>query len=902
MSEHNVERSESIDNTCPVCHDVFEIFAIGPCDHPVCYRCSTRMRVLCDQMDCPICRSPMPQVAFVYKKILFKNINLRNCIPNRKFKIFFEDEKIEGCYLDLLELRCKICRKRDPDKSFNQLQTHMRREHQLFACELCVTHLKIFPFQRKFYTRQTLAVHRRMGDEDDKSYKGHPLCEFCDTRYNDKDELWKHLRKDHFFCHFCDQRGSNEFYDQYPDLMKHFSESHFLCSEDDCANSSTRFTHAFASEIDLKAHKASVHGKNMSKAQSREARTIELDFQLPPRRQGNNRGNDYDSGRNYERSNRRRDRDYDDDLHRAIEASKESATNSQAKPAAEERVPDSVHDFPSLNGATVPVLSVAHNYFNRPKIQEEDFPTLSSSAANKQQNQAPVKQYSSVMNPPVDKKPPPVVKAESKPVSLGSVSKTFRPQAAPKMTEDEYPALGGGGNTVPNGKSSPASNSSAGWIKKGGSQSKTSPVTVSSPVVRSAPPTRTTMKDDNEFPTLETSGPRKNHIFVQSLKSKPKQENLEKMQKSKKIDDESFELPDSYYSSFDDLKQKPVENEAELVIEVPKQTMPSSLNDFPDLPARSSKTVNSGNEQKKKKKPKKEKTTTKVTPQFAQETNASLNDIALALVSGKTVNKPSKPTDWFDNPPISIEPLNEMTRNTAVLSTSTEKPINSENGSYESKGKLSNLDIASTDSEEKTSYFDKEDKASPGFTETLLTKLNSTVSAPPGFRPAPCPPPGFNVSYIYIQPAGFTERNSNLVKQIRESLSGIEEGFSNFKALSGQFRQGGMDASDYYNNCLTLMGDENFECIFPELLALLPDISKQQELWEVHGTAAGKTARSKNFSRRKEDLKGTQLSQCQTCGQVLLKRDLLDHHSQHNNLAEFPSLSGLSGLSKVICK
>lgn len=57
-----IERSESVDNTCPVCHDVIEIYAVGPCDHRVCYRCSTRMRVLCEQMDCPICRSHMPQV------------------------------------------------------------------------------------------------------------------------------------------------------------------------------------------------------------------------------------------------------------------------------------------------------------------------------------------------------------------------------------------------------------------------------------------------------------------------------------------------------------------------------------------------------------------------------------------------------------------------------------------------------------------------------------------------------------------------------------------------------------------------------------------------------------------------------------------------------------------------
>ena len=71
--------------------------------------------------------------------------------------------------------------------------------------------------------------------------------------------------------------------------MDHFADSHYLCTEGECGNPSTRFTHAFVSEIDLKAHKASTHGKGFTKAQSREARTLELDFQLPPRRRGNKR-------------------------------------------------------------------------------------------------------------------------------------------------------------------------------------------------------------------------------------------------------------------------------------------------------------------------------------------------------------------------------------------------------------------------------------------------------------------------------------------------------------------------------------------------------------------------------------------------------------------------------------
>ena len=50
-------------DVCPVCHEAVDIFAIGHCDHPICYRCSTRMRVLCDHMYCPICRTDLNQVS-----------------------------------------------------------------------------------------------------------------------------------------------------------------------------------------------------------------------------------------------------------------------------------------------------------------------------------------------------------------------------------------------------------------------------------------------------------------------------------------------------------------------------------------------------------------------------------------------------------------------------------------------------------------------------------------------------------------------------------------------------------------------------------------------------------------------------------------------------------------------
>lgn len=72
---------------------------------------------------------------------------------------------------------------------------------------------QVFTHERRYYDRKKLAEHRRVGDEDDRSHKGHPLCEFCDERFFDNDELIRHLRKEHYFCHFCEADGiNNQFY------------------------------------------------------------------------------------------------------------------------------------------------------------------------------------------------------------------------------------------------------------------------------------------------------------------------------------------------------------------------------------------------------------------------------------------------------------------------------------------------------------------------------------------------------------------------------------------------------------------------------------------------------------------------------------------------------------------
>ncbi|KAF4529921.1 hypothetical protein B566_EDAN018058 [Ephemera danica] len=277
-------------NTCVVCFKNVEFYSVGQCDHPVCFECSTRMRVLCQQNECPICRQDMPKVIFADQVRPFRN--LREKSWERKYKIGFANEAVEAAFRRLLLHSCKVCQNRPEFKTFAALKDHMRREHELFYCDLCVDNLKIFAFERRCYKRSELGQHRRRGDSDDRSHRGHPLCEFCDERFMDNDELFRHLRRNHLFCHFCDADGYHRYFGQFNDfchrsydyLREHFRNEHYLCEEGDCKEE--KFTSVFRSDIDLKAHRAMVHARTLGKAGAKQARTLELEFTLAPRPRG----------------------------------------------------------------------------------------------------------------------------------------------------------------------------------------------------------------------------------------------------------------------------------------------------------------------------------------------------------------------------------------------------------------------------------------------------------------------------------------------------------------------------------------------------------------------------------------------------------------------------------------
>jgi len=113
----------------------------------------------------------------------------------------------------------------------------------------------------------------------------------------------------------------------------------------------------------------------------------------------------------------------------------------------------------------------------------------------------------------------------------------------------------------------------------------------------------------------------------------------------------------------------------------------------------------------------------------------------------------------------------------------------------------------------------------------------SKGAPPPGFQNAvpaaakkPAPPPGFKAPaqvYRYQEPSNFVGRNQKLLSDIMALIGGKSVEFDRFKSLSSRFRSGGLTSEVYHSECLNLIERPTFEKFFPQLLALLPDISKQ---------------------------------------------------------------------------
>lgn len=112
----------------------------------------------------------------------------------------------------------------------------------------------------------------------------------------------------------------------------------------------------------------------------------------------------------------------------------------------------------------------------------------------------------------------------------------------------------------------------------------------------------------------------------------------------------------------------------------------------------------------------------------------------------------------------------------------------------------------------------------PGFGPTAdMSKPASASRAPPGFASRS----KIKSNAVYQQPDNFGERNRQLLSSFSLLFGGKSLEFSEFKSQSTKFRSGKVSSKEYYDYCLDSAGNKTFNELLPELVALLPDIKKQ---------------------------------------------------------------------------
>ncbi|XP_063897226.1 E3 ubiquitin-protein ligase ZNF598-like [Helicoverpa armigera] len=800
--------SNSNENTCVVCFKNVLYYSIGECDHPVCFECSTRMRVLCLQNECPICRQDLSRVVFTdtvqpYKEL--RNRVFTDRLFERQFKIGFCSEEIKQAYEALLENRCKICDKIPPFRTFTMLSDHMRKVHERYFCDLCVKHLRIFTMERKCYTRQELAHHRRRGDVDDTSHRGHPLCEFCEERFMDADELYRHLRKEHLYCHLCDADGRNLYYASHSALAHHFRTDHYLCEEGECAGQ--HLTAVFRSEIDLKAHKATVHGRGMARGAARQARTLELQFNITPHPVVQRQPRD-----------RREDRERQEPV-----VTPTPPTMSQANIDT-----GSVEQFPRLSAAPAApglVLSAPHRAYKGVDgltRNDKNFPALDGSAGPSRAPQPAPKSTTVAATIVRNTKPSVSIQLHSQPASASNFRLTQTsghrsvPQKKPPpiSNDDDFPSLGIARDDHPS-------------IGAG---------TVQAPKVA--------LINSQEMQALKS-----NHVQNHHKKAPLSSEAFPALSATAA----PVAPPQWITVSKPKEKQKPARSEP------PPQPREPSFNpvaDFPTLPVNLTKskskkqqpqpqpqpppTQNTNDNTKLSKKEKKKQNSKKENLLDTYHVNGT-NDKKLLRESYASVNATNN---------------NQTVEDKKVKTVDTTAPVNNEKNRNGGNGDFS---LAAKDYPPLNSRSDN----------SLPTKKMVNGSVPPGFKARPsCDGMTFTNSagqtfsaplHTYIPPPNFEHRNRALVKKFSVAL-GSDAAVEDFKVASRAFRDGGISAEQFVSHCGAALGGA-WEGVFCELVALLPDIGKQQELVRERGAAG--------------------LAVCGTCGQLLAPPDAAAHDAAH---------------------
>lgn len=87
----------------------------------------------------------------------------KNTVFDQQLNIYFGSKQLATVYHNRLGLRCPLCqieyekdqKKPNPEfKKDKELIQHVLTVHKRILCEVCLSHLKVFPYEMLCYTRE----------------------------------------------------------------------------------------------------------------------------------------------------------------------------------------------------------------------------------------------------------------------------------------------------------------------------------------------------------------------------------------------------------------------------------------------------------------------------------------------------------------------------------------------------------------------------------------------------------------------------------------------------------------------------------------------------------------------------------------------------------------------------
>ncbi|GAA6025087.1 hypothetical protein JCM11491_004775 [Sporobolomyces phaffii] len=300
-------------NTCFICAEPVQYWALGRCNHRTCHTCSIRLRALYKKRECTFCKTECDSVIFTESESkAFEEYDAEATpFSDTKLGLLFETRVQLEDTLSLLRFNCPF-RPSSPDlppstavpdsaeaaspdpcpqilTGWMDLKRHVRAAHHSTLCDLCCSNKKIFAHEHELFSLPHSAppgrngtVAKRESELDAHLEKHHAMCGFCKRWFYDSDGLYKHCREMHEECFVCVRLGvRHQYHLNYDRLEQHFKDAHFLCPHPECL--AQKFV-VFESELDLQAHALSEHGVGSfgsggSDQKSRkEARRIETNF------------------------------------------------------------------------------------------------------------------------------------------------------------------------------------------------------------------------------------------------------------------------------------------------------------------------------------------------------------------------------------------------------------------------------------------------------------------------------------------------------------------------------------------------------------------------------------------------------------------------------------------------